>query len=346
MGDFSIRTQTFRLGLADYRALWLSPRAIAPAVGGCLLICIAASLSPGLPGLAGTRLVVAAITLAFGGVAFAANLLVLSLRHRRDALTTGERIMIFDAGAVRLIGSGFDVRQPWRNFARLYAGRRHLFLLTLTNRVYIIPKAALATDDAQRLVVRARAALGKTGTAPETLPPLSEGPDNREMWLTRPYRTTFNLIFPGLAWLVWPLALASIGVIGLTLVADARTGNRGLWHDGLGLAGSLATTALIALSIWPVLGQLIRLRPQFHGERTFCFTRDHIRSTAPAFDGRYDWDVVQSVTCVAGVLIFRLRGERFTVPASAFAGKAQAMAFYTQAVAFWRAAEARREFHP
>jgi len=346
MGAFSIRTKTFRLDLADYLALWLSPRLIAPAVCGGIGLLIALPLALDLSDLMHgdirTSLVTTAISLTYLVVSFTATLSVRAWRYRRNAMMTGERIMIFDDGAVRLIGPGFDVRQPWTNFAYLSQGRRYLFLVMHTNQVYVIPKAALAGGDVKRLVACARAALGKDSAAPEVLPLIPEPPDNREIWLTRPYRMTFHLIFPRLSRLTGPLTLILTGTIGLILASAAWMGRRGGLHDALGLAGGLAIVGLLLVSMLPVITRLNGLRPDVRGERTFCFTRDYIRSIAPAFDGRYSWDTVRQVRRASGAFVFRLASGQFAVPVSAFATPAQAMAFYTQAVAFWRAAEARR----
>lgn len=191
MDTFSIRTQTFRLGLADYRAAWLSPRINAPAFIGSLGPFIAVPLALGWSDLRRghtlTCLLAAAIYLGISLAASAIQLSVLWSRYRRTAMMTGERLMILDRDAVRLIGPGFDISQAWSRFFRLYQGRRHLFLLMRNYQAYVIPKKALDGDDAARLYVCARAAMRKDRPAQKTLPMLTETLDNREIWLARPY---------------------------------------------------------------------------------------------------------------------------------------------------------------
>ena len=349
MSHFSIRTQTFRLGLADYRALWLSPRVNAPAIGARIGYTLAIPLVLGWSDLrhgdVRTCLFAATIVLILNLASFIGRSLSLWWRYRHNAMMTGDRIMILDDGAVRLIGDGFDVRQPWGRFLRVCDGHHHLFLLMRDNQVYIIPKTALGTArEAKRLVDTARAAIRAAAGRDPVLPSMYEPPEGREIWLSRPYRIRFGLPFARFDRILWSLGLVLAGVVAITLAMDAWTGGHGALHEVLGLIGSLAMGALVMLALLSLIALIVRRRPYSRGEQTFCFTRDYIRCRAAAFDGRFDWDVMRDVRQVSGAYIFRLPTGRFTVPATAFATPAQATAFFTQAVAFWRAAEARREF--
>lgn len=191
MSEFSIRTQPFRLGLADYCALWLSPRAVLSGLFFYVFLAVFASLALGLlDGDIRTCLYGAAAALAYGLVSYGTCLLMLWLRYRRDPVMTGERLMVLDSGAVRLVGDGCDIRQTWEAFSRIHQGRDHIFLHMRNYAVYVIPKRALsALGESRRLITVASAAIRSTRNMRSELMPLPEAPDTRETWLSLPYRT-------------------------------------------------------------------------------------------------------------------------------------------------------------
>ena len=352
MSQFSIRTQPFRLGLADYRALWLAEVGrvflnlplFLIAVYSLVGLPVLWTLSDLLDGRIRSYLYAQAAWLVVEGGLLLGVALSQWRRYRHDPVMTGERIMVLDAGAVRLIGYGFDARQAWAAFAQVRQGRDHLFIYMRSHQAYIVPKRALASpEDAARLVSNARDAIRAARQAPAVLPPLPEAPDNREIWRSRPYRRTFILAFPQVLSRLWPIALLAIGMVALCAAAD-------VWLKGLDNPAPLFALATVAgmVLVLPVAGTflswlVVRNRPELRGDRETVFTRDHVRFTSAAIDSRTDWANVRKVYRIRGAVVFRLgTNGRIDVPLSAFDTPAQAMAYFTQAVAFWRAAQARR----
>ena len=343
MSEFSIRTKTFRLGLEDYRALWLA-QAVRPLR---ILFVLVLGVAFGIPVLTGNGSprylwMLAVYLVAAGGLTILA-LILLCRRLRRDPLASGERIIILESAAVRLIGYGFDTRWAWSAVDGISQDRGHLFIFTPGQDALIVPKRALASpDESRRLVKLARAAIRSSRRPLSALPPLVEPPDNRELWRSRPYRMVLQR--PLQQALLKLLAIAVLLPCTSLLVLIVTSGGNIMRHlDYLVVipilmvpyAGGLLVTLLI---LWLVFRRL----PYRRGEREVCFTRDYVRSTGPLIDSRVDWVNVREVHQTSGMFLFRLANGWFHIPASAFASPAQATAFFTQAVAFWRAAEARR----
>jgi len=121
-----------------------------------------------------------------------------------------------------------------------------------------------------------------------------------------------------------------------------------VWLQGIDSLDTLAliyaaAVVLVCFLLGLLFGvQILRRRKGSGVTRDMGFTRDYIRCTTAAFDIRVDWANIRSVHRIGVIFTFRFSTGRFDVPASAFATRAEAMAFFTQAVAFWRAAEARR----
>jgi len=192
MGAFSIRTKTFRLGLADYRALWLVEAGRAflyPLLG---LVFLAPALTAYLRHTDVRTYLWAQSALLGLFVPFVIGLAVLDRvihwrKHRRNPVMTGERIMLFDDGAVRLIGDGFDTRWTWLHFSRARLGRNHLFIYSSSHRVCILPRSAFAAPhDMERLAEAAGGAIRVARQAAAPLPSLPEAPDSREIWRSLP----------------------------------------------------------------------------------------------------------------------------------------------------------------
>ncbi len=349
MSEFSIRTQPFRLGLADYRALWLAEfrRVLASPTawlafgiwfGAPLLL----SLDDLHDGRYPTYMWVPLAVVAFCAVTGVAGLAFRWLRYRRDPVMIGERIMVLDNAAIRLIGDGYDVRQSWATANRVRQGRYHIYIHMNSSLIYTVPRRALLPGDAERLVTTLNAMIRATRRAPTFLSPLAEAPDARELWRCRPYRLTPGILFARLIKTLWTAVIFILGLAMLGLTVDVWL--KGIDRfDGMGLVcAAVAVLVFIALGLG--LGLLVVSRQKSAGmTRDMGFTRDYIRCTTAAFDVRVDWANVSSVHRIGAIFTFRFSTGRFDVPASAFATKAEAMAFFTQAVAFWRAAEARRE---
>jgi hypothetical protein len=343
MSEFSIRTQPFRIAWADYRALRLSPRFLLPALGFCLLMPLGIGFPSLLRGDITTSLYVGLIALGYSVLAALAGLFIVWRRYRRDPVMSGERLMVLDSGAVRLAAYGCDFRQTWAQFGKVYQDRDRVFLQRRDWQVYIIPKRALASAaEAERLVTLARAAIKAARTGPVELPPLPEAPETREIWRTKPYQVTFALICARLLPALGPILLIVCGLAALFAAIMP-------WLDGpFGLSGfTLAAVAVamvlgIAIATFTLTWLIVRRRPHLSLPLNVCFTRDYVRCTSGVFDGRYDWVIVREVRRAPGVFLVHLPRGAYYVPVSAFATRAEAMAFFTQAVAFWRAAEARR----
>ena len=348
MSEFSIRTKTFRLGLKDYRALWLAEAGrlfVNPM--GLLALCIwvGAPLLLSLDDLrSGHDLTHLCAPLLWPVVVLALAAASLGLRwrrYRRDPMMSGDRIMVLDSGAIRVIGHGFDVRQGWATVHRIRHGRHHVFIHMNSQHIYIVPRRALSPDDIGRLTDTVGAAIRAARAAPAALAPLAETPDARDLWRSHPYRLTFAVIHARIFRPLWAIVFCVLGaaILGLTV---------SVWREGIGRLADLtwiyAIVATLVLIVFSLLlsGLIVRAQKRSRGERETCFTRDYVRCTGPGFDSRVDWGNVHSVRRLGGIFVFRFGSGRFDVPTSAFATPAQATAFFTQAVAFWRAAEARR----
>ncbi len=351
MSEFSIRTKPFRLGLADYRALWLAefgraftvPQLALAILYGLAVVPLTWTLSDLLDGDIEPYLGFQAAWLAVFAGLMALICVALWRRDRRDPVMTGERLMVFDDGAVRLVAPGYDVRQSWAGFSQVRQGRHHIFLYMRGQQAYIIPKSALASPgDAQRLMTAARAAIRAARKTPAALPPLPETPDNRDIWRSHPYRLTFRIVYGRLLQPGGGLVLVVFGLALLAIATYAWQSNLATREDILILFAIPTAIVVFAHLIFVLAWLIVRGRPDMRGLREVCFTRDYVRCTGPAFDVRVDWDNIRGVHHAAGIFAFRFRTGRFDVPAQAFAAPAEATAFFTQAVAFWRAAEARR----
>ncbi len=351
MSEFSIRTKTFRLGLADHLALYLA-QVLGPATNLPLALPVL-SLGLGFPvletlhdlraGRCQTYLLIQFIVLAVYALTAAAGALIVRRNYPRDVAMNGERIMVMDANAVRLIGPGFDVRQSWALFSRVRQDRHRIFLCLRSLRVHAIPKQAFASlEDAERLTTFARTAIRTARRAPASLPPLPEAPDNREIWRGRPFSMALDR---PLGRQLQKLGATALGAVGFTLLVAAAQSWRRAIFDPAGLLllfGVMMAIFLPALALLPVVWFIMSQQPDRRGPREVVFTRDYVRCTAAAVDTRADWSLVRDIERSSGTFVFRLAIGVFCIPASAFATRAQATAFFTQAVAFWRAAQARR----
>ncbi len=198
MSEFSIRTKTFRLGLEDYRALWWAQFAGLFASLPLFLFSLYAWV--GVPVLSslddlrnGRYQTYLCLQLALPAAYLAMGAAAMAFRWRRyscDPAMSGERIMVLDSGAIRVIGHGFDVRQSWATVRRIRQGRHHIFIHMNSRQIYTLPKRALAPDDASRLTNTLGVAIRSARKAPSALAPLAETPDTRELWRSRPYRLT------------------------------------------------------------------------------------------------------------------------------------------------------------
>ncbi len=355
MGTFSIRTQTFRLGLADYRALWLAELRRPSRM--LLILFIVFELACGIPFLVGGddllngRCMSYLLTLfACLGLSIGAVVLVFTLswqQHRQNPVMTGDRIMILDTNAIRLIGHGLDTRHAWSAVSGVDRGRRHLFFYMPGQPTLVVPKRALASpDEADRLVTAARTAIRAARKNPAALPPPGDALDNRDLWRGAAYRMVLQrpLKYMLLRLLTVAILLPTFTMLGLVIVSGGQV--LALPDRLIIFPALIAMFAIIFLVMLPLLWLALRRLPHLQGEREVCFTRDYVRSTGRYVDVRLDWSNVRGVSHTQGVFIFQVATGWFHIPASAFATKTQAMAFYSQAVAFWRAAEARRELHP
>ena len=249
--------------------------------------------------------------------------------------------MVLDAAAIRVIGYGYDVRQNWVAANRVRQGRHHVYIHMNSGQVYPLPKRALSLGDAERLTATLNAAIRGAHKAPAALVPLAEAPDNRELWRCRPYRLTLAILLARLAGEQRASILFLLGGALVGAVVD-------VWLQGIDSLDTLAliyaaAVVLVCFLLGLLFGvQILRRRKGSGVTRDMGFTRDYIRCTTAAFDIRVDWANIRSVHRIGVIFTFRFSTGRFDVPASAFATRAEAMAFFTQAVAFWRAAEARR----
>jgi len=350
MGEFSIRTRPFRLGWADYRALWLAfigrYFTTFPAVLGTFYVLIVLPVLFGvLPRASyGPYIWVQAGALAVFLLIALADLFFLHRRYRGIPAMRHERIMVLDSGAVRLIGAGMDFRQVWDGFGSQWQSRRHVFVHLPGLPTYVIPKDALATaDDAARLNLQARTLIRQARKTPRVLPPLPETPERRELWRSRPFPLTLGLAYGHAFRAVWTIALTVLGLAALVLAALRWLAGPVDPRDTLILFLSLAVLVVNAnAAIFAHWFGRVRWRPATRGLREVSFTRDYVRCTAPAFDLRLDWAHIRDVYAVPGAIVFRLPAGRLAVPRSAFTSRPQATAFLTQAIAFWRAAKARQ----
>lgn len=354
MGTFSIRTQTFRLGLADYRALWLAEARRPSRM--LLILFIVFELACGIPVLVGGNDLLDGRCLSYLSTLFAclglsacAVILVFTLswrQRRQDPVMTADRIVILDTNAIRLIGHGLDTRQAWSAVSGVDRGRRHLFFYTPGQPTLVVPKRALASpDEADRLVTTARTAIRAARKNLATLPALGEALDNRDLWRTGPYRMVLQrpLKYMVLRLLAVAVLLPTLWMLGLVVVSGGKILTL---PDRLIIFPALiAMFAIAVLVMLPLLWLVVRRLPHLQGDREVCFTRDYVRCTGRYVDVRLDWSNVRDVSHTQGVFIFRAATGWFHIPTTTFATKAQATAFYTQAVAFWRAAEAQRELH-
>ncbi len=355
MNEFSIRTQPFRLGAAHDRALWLAQAVRAPMVWFWALWTVDWAVVIFIQ----LKLAIVdhdrnAVVLGFSFVPpvfmclSAAILYIAQRRDSRDPVHSGDQLMILDNSAVRVVGYGFDTRQTWAAFNRVYRSGNRLFLHAPGRRPYIVPKRALeqglaSPDDWSALATAARAAMQAARRASPPLPPLQDPPDNRDLWRSRPFQ--MSLYYPPGVMILRMLAgamlipsaafLFAIAQFGFEIVAEPDW-----WSFLLCLT---AACLVYGLAMLLLVRQALKRRVDLKGDREICFTRDYVRSTTRAFDSRVDWVNVRRVYRSSGVFYFRMKTGLFHVPASAFATKAEAMAFFTQAVAFWRAAEARRQ---
>jgi len=352
MSAFSIRTKPFRLDWADYRALYLTqilrfltvfPLAVVPLFFG-FAFPLLESLGDLQAGLWHKWLLTQLSVLAFYAVAAFAGACALWLRLRRDPAMTGERLMVLDSGAVRLVGPGFDVREAWPLFRGVRQSRHHIFLCQPGTRAYVLPKRALSSpDDAVRLMVAVPGAILAARRAPAPLSDLPEAPDNRDLW--RSHAFTMALDRP-LSRVLQNLGTAALAVLGVSLVVAIARSWPVFVFDPRPLWGLFAIAAIVfvpLLAVAPIVWSVMRRRPDRRDARVVCFTRDYVRSTSATADRRADWGLVREVDHMSGTFVFRMAIGVVCIPASAFATKAEAMAFYAQAVAFWRAAQARRQ---
>jgi len=351
MSEFSIRTKPFRLDWADYRALYLTqithvvttlPYAL-PTLFFVFGFPLLESLSDLRAGHYQTYLIVQLTTLAVCALTTAGGALVLWHRRGRDPAMNGERIMVMDAGAIRLIGPGFDIRQTWALVRGVRQSQDYIFLCLRGYKAYALPKRAFASaEDAERLAIAARAAIRMARKAPIPLPALPEAPDTRELWRSRPFIMALDR---PLGRMLQRLGTRALAVFGCALlIAAMQSWPRGALNAGgiLVLFGVLAVIFVPLLALLPVIWLIMHGQPDRRGPREVGFTRDYVRSTGAAADIRADWSLVEDVYRSSGTFVFRLAVGVFYVPASAFVTTAEATAFFTQAVAFWRAAEARR----
>lgn len=338
MSEFSIRTQPFRLKWADYAAVRLTARFIVPTLCFYIWLALGIGLPDLLKGDLEALLWCLAVSLGCGLAFFAAGLFILWLRYRRDPVMNGERLMVLDGGGVRLVGHGVDVRRTWATMSRIREGHEHVFLYMAVSGAYIMPKRAFSSaEEIKRLIGAARVAIRASRTFLPSLPPLPEAPDNRETWLSRPYRPGFVPSYSRV--LTWIFAAV---ILVMLLAGDVWLVRSGDIDDTTACVIAILVMAIPLILVAGLGWWLISKRRTKIRKSVMCFTRDYVRCTSPAFDTRIDWTNIRKVYRVARVFIFRLETGLLHVPASAFATRAEAEAFFAQAVAFWRAAEARR----